>query len=488
MVSPRPRRWHAIVAILLFASASPRAGMEVGRTAVDPYAKRGSTHQERGAASQGYATSRATEAEIIVGEDVRLAEDPGGRPLVEPHLSADSSEPDHLLVGVIALPPDMTGGDCVAYTSFDGAESWIRHPLGLRECGDPWGAILDDGTAVLTVLGIPPDSEEEAPELLVYRSEDGGRTWPDPPLSLGRGHDHQTLAVDRTGGTLHGSLYVASAQIVRRPEPERYLYSVFLARSTDGGRSFADTARVFPMGASLNAMTPAVLSDGTLVVPYSDYARRTFGGGEAALEVERDWALVSTDGGRTFSPPFMVGDECERSWSELAVDASDGPHRDRLYYVCNDDAFERVLMHRSADSGISWSDPETLNRESGRRPYARTPAVEVNEGGVPLVTFHDGRGQPAYMGIFRCQRVYATASVDGGETWLPEVAISSEPSCPITPENGQVGMRFPQGGDYHGLAALSDGSFRVVWSDARNGRFALRTAVVTVREAAAGMD
>lgn len=416
---------------------------------------------------------------LVTDSERHVAADPDGQPMVEPHLAVHPDDPDHLLVGVIVIPADMGAGDCASLVSFDGGESWTRHDFGLADCGDPWGMILDDGTAILTLLAARPGErgEEARVELLVYRSEDGGRTWPDEPMSLGPGHDHQTMAIDRSKGARHGALYVASVQTVRRPEPERYGSAVFIARSDDGGRTF-ETYRHFPTGLSHNVQEPAVLADGRLVVPYSDYGRRT-PDGEARLEPQRDWAVISADGGETVSPPYMITDACARSWSEMSIDASGEPYHGRLYYACSDGDYERILVARS-DDGLTWLDPVQVNQASGRRPYARTPALALGPGGTVGVAFSDGRGSGSYMHIFRCQRIYFTASLDGGDTWLPETPVSSEPSCPISPRNGAVGMRFPSGGDYFGLVALPDGTFRIMWSDARSGVFELWTNTVRV--------
>lgn len=91
-----------------------------------------------------------------------------------------------------------------------------------------------------------------------------------------------------------------------------------------------------------------------------------------------------------------------------------------------------------------------------------------------------GRRTPEGQARLEPERDRVIHSADGGETWIPEVAVSGEASCPISPRNGTAGMRFPAGGDYHGLAALPDGSFRIVWSDARSGVFELWTNTVHI--------
>ncbi len=84
------------------------------------------------ASAQGVAPS------IQVGEDLLLASDSAGRPLVEPHLSVNSSNPRHMIVGAIATTASMDSAACVAFVTFDGGEAWSRHDFGLRTCGDPW--------------------------------------------------------------------------------------------------------------------------------------------------------------------------------------------------------------------------------------------------------------------------------------------------------------------------------------------------------------
>jgi hypothetical protein len=103
--------------------------------------------------------------------------------------------------------------------------------------------------------------------------------------------------------------------------------------------------------------------------------------------------------------------------------------------------------------------------------------VAVNRDGAIAVTWIERRTE----GDRACQHLYFTASLDGGKTFLPEVRVSSAPSCPDTTHNGRVAARWPEGGDYSGLAAAEDGTFHVLWADSRDGIYRLWTAPVTVR-------
>ena len=416
---------------------------------------------------------------IIVRGDRAVSTDGPRLPVTEPHLAVDPKDGNHLVAAAIVIKKsDLSVADCATFVSFDGGMAWTRYDLSLPECGDPWVAIGEDGTILLTVLGRAPGQDDRPDHLLVFRSADGGRTW-QGPQSLGTGHDHETIAVDRSGGPYRGSFYVAS-QAYAEEVSGKTRSVAFVARSSDGGRSFSPPTRLFLSNLSLNTQNPVVLSDGTLVVPFGDYARYT-DKGQLWLERERSWILTSSDGGKTFSVPMLASEACQKSFGTLAVDPSSGPFRDRLYWICTSDHYENVLLHYSSDRGEQWTKPIRVNQGSGTSPYVRTPSVTVNRDGVVGVAWYDGRnGGARYRREFICQEIYFTASLDGGKTFLPEVKVSSEKSCPMLPQNGEIGWRWPAGGDYMGLAATPDGQFVLLWADSRSEMYQLHTATLKV--------
>ncbi len=418
------------------------------------------------------------EVHIAVGPDRLVAADSQKRPLVEPHLAVRPGDANHMLAAAIAEHPNLDSPDCAAFASADGGKTWTRHDLGLKDCGDPWVVVLEDGTAILTVLG---NKNQAATELLVYRSPDGGISWPDVPHSLGAGHDHETMVVDRRlPGQRNGSFYLTTVQEFKEPVTGLDFAAAFVTHSHDAGRTFSIPTRIFPSALGFNTHLPGVLSDGTLLVSFADYNRPSLDGQEW-LKTERAWVIRSTDGGDHFSPPFLITESCGRSFSSMKVDFSTSGFRDRIYYLCHDYYFRNVFLHYSSDGGMTWSNPIQVNQSSGSSPLVRTPSMAVNTEGVLGVAWYDGRKDDrGFLGYLRCENVFFTASLDGGRTFLPEVMVSTEKSCPDSPENGMVGKRFPAGGDYQGMVALPDGSFHLLWSDSRSGVFELRTAIIKV--------
>jgi len=415
----------------------------------------------------------------IVREDHAITTDGVRLPMVEPHLAVDPKDPSHLVAAAIVIKKnDLSVADCAALVSFDGGMAWTRHDFSLLECGDPWVAIAEDGTILLTVMGRAPGQDERPDHVLVFRSDDRGRTWRGP-LSLGTGHDHETIAVDRSAGPYRGSFYIASKNVGEEPGAKTREVA-FVARSSDGGRSFQPPTRILLSNLSINTQNPVVLSDGTLVASFGDYLRQT-DKGAVWLERERSWVLTSSDGGKTFSVPMLASEACQKSFGTLAVDPSSGPFRDRLYWICTSDHYENVLLHHSSDRGEQWTKPIRVNQGSGTSPYVRTPSVAVNRDGVVGVAWYDARhAGERYKREFVCLEIYFTASVDGGNTFSPEVKVSSEKSCPMLQQNGEVGWRFPAGGDYMGLAAAPDGQFVLLWADSRREMYQLHTATLKV--------
>jgi hypothetical protein len=423
----------------------------------------------------------ASAASVIeVGDDRAVDVGKAQLPLTEPHLAANPRDAGHLVASVIVVKkPDLTERSCSALASFDAGRTWKTHDFEVKACGDPYAAILDDGTALVAMLGTVADTTH----LFVFRSPDGGLTWSERPVVLPGQHDHGTLVVDRSAGALAGNVYAVSQGSARDAAGKRR-QATMVARSTDGGVTFAPATPIIHGNLWMTAMNPVVSSDGMLVVPWANFGRIMADGEFAWLARELDWMVASTDGGGTFATPLFVSDACGRTFPVLATDGSSGPYRDRLYWLCNDRTFEHLYLHYSADRGARWSEPVVVNQGAGREPYARTAAIAVNRNGVVGITWYDGRADKTGDVAFRCQELFFTASLDGGRSFLPDVRVSSAKNCPVTSANGEAGRRWPAGGDYHGLVAAADGRFQVLWSDSRSGVYQLRAATIRVNGAA----
>ncbi|HKR12575.1 MAG TPA: sialidase family protein [Pyrinomonadaceae bacterium] len=409
-----------------------------------------------------------------IGEDRLVSVGGPDLPLVEPYLAINPKDPNNMLAAAMVITkPDLSGLDCAAFTTFDGGRTWTRHDFGLRSAADPWVAFLPDGTAVLSILEL---TERDETPLLVYRSTDGGRTWPNKPVSLGNAHDHSTLLVDRFSKQFAGSLYAVSARPFKNAAGKSRS-AIYVARSTDGGLTFPNPVHVIASNLSYEANNPAILQDGTLLVPFADHRRA---GDRRRLERQRDWMIVSTDGGKTFSEPMLISESCNGAggWSSVVAGHTDN----RIFHLCAASQFNGIHVRYSDTRGERWSDPIRVDRTGNYEPYTRTPAMAVNKDGVVGVVWYDGRNDPSTIkGTFRCQDIYFTASLDGGATFLPDAKISGKRSCPASPQHIPTALRFPAGGEYIGMIAMPDGAFQILWADNRTGTYQLRIATIKVK-------
>jgi len=436
---------------------------------------------------------------IVVGEDRPVDIGDLGHPLIEPHLTVHPENPNHLLGGVMVMPAERGVAEaeayCAAILSEDAGESWriVHRTRTSRFCHDPWVAINRGNTALFATL-----SSVEPVEVFVLRSDDAGRSWREEPVALGGGHDHPVMAVDNTSGPHADDIYLLTNRVRRRDSEEiraethaQWRYASHVTRFDASQGAFEAPRHHFLSVLNQNTLNPVVLSDGTLVFVHSDFMRRQIyrdaqtGNPRARfvfLENRRTSAVRSTDGGTTISPPLFITEECGiegATWPVLAADRSGGDFQDRLYLICGRDGdFNGLQLFTSDLFGEVWTDPVRIDRDphAGAPPHTRTQQIAVNKDGVVGVTWLDGRSDPDR----RCFDVYFTASLDGGESFLPEVKVSSESSCAADGTNGWVAERWPSGGDYSGFVAAADGRFHIVWPDSRSGRFRLRHTAVTV--------
>ncbi len=413
---------------------------------------------------------------ISVGRDIPVGSTPEGKLMIEPHLAAHPSDPNRLLAVGLTTEPDYSEEYCLVFASSDGGQSWTQERPEGSGCGDPWLTLTEDG-AFLTALGTHPDLADDRGQLLAYFSPDGGLSWSSVPQSLGRGHDGP-----RSVGRRDGAVYVSSGEGWTDTDGRRR-WGLFLGR-TSAASPFIQTrlTRYSPSNLNQNMEGIAFLSDGDLILTYQDFQRpvggneRSFRGRAGALESRRVWASISTDGGRTLQPPMLVTESCYARPTFLAVDATDGPYRDRLYHVCPGDELKTVLVASSSDQGWEWTEATPIEGPADAFGSRNFPVIAVNNEGIVAVAWMDRRDDPSG----NCYAPYIAASTNGGETFSRPTRVASAVSCPDAARTGQAGSRFRTGGDYFGLAAGADGRFHVLWPDARQGIFELRAATVSV--------
>ncbi len=442
-----------------------------------------------------WRTSATSAAQVLqIGERTLVATAPASHVFAEPHLVVHPSRPSHLLAATVVQVAAKTYEErlqrmaettCATLLSLDGGRSWTRHDFSITGCYDPWVAITPDDHAIFVALGTHPTTVAQGQAgLVAFRSKDGGRTWDETPIGLGRSFDHPTLAVDSGRGARAGTVYLLAQHQIRDAQG-RTRVGVFVAASTDGGTTFAPSD-IVPNNLISNTEMPVVLSDGALVASFVEsgpFAPRP-NGSRLNFERRRAWVLRSTDGARTFSPPLFVNDACGPpppfQQSRLVVDAGAGPFRDRLYFVCRRHGGGPVVVNYSIDGGESWSDPVPLPGIPDDANLRRVPVAAVNDRGVLGIAWIERRIDAGD----RCQHAYVTASLDGGESFMAPQRLAPV-ACPPSAELSDLVRIWPTSGDYFGMIGTANG-FMVLWSEAFAGDSHLWSGSVEVADRTRG--
>ena len=403
----------------------------------------------------------------------------------EPQLAIDSRDPNHWIgVEIVrgsarTFPEVLADQTCAAFISFDAGRTWARHDFAVTACADPWVVMTDDGQAVASMVAASPKVPNQGRDgLLVFRSADGGRTWSDA-LGVSPYHDHPVMAIDVHSASHRNWIYLSSHRATRGEDGARR-YGPWIARSRDGAKSFDDPVTVVPNNIHNFAEMPVVLSDGTLIVSFVDGFYPTESSREAAFERRRAWVVRSSDGGHTFSVPLFVNDACgpppSFRLSVLVADADSTMYRNRLYFACREKGGGPITVNHSADRGERWSEPVPLHAGDGDAvAEERIPGLATNSAGVLAVAWIDGRTAEGH----RCeQTMFITASVDGGQTFLPAAKVSATPAC----EDQARARESATGGDYFGMAATPDGTFHLLWVEVRDGVKQLMTTAVRIEK------
>lgn len=424
---------------------------------------------------------------VEVGPNVRVSDK--GASHVEPYIAAHPGD-SHNLIIVASHNVEGKGLIAEAFTTKDAGKTWGHSPLPhmleallankLKYALDVWVTYAPDGMAYISALASEKIQIQGRGrgELLVYRSEDQGKTWQGPTLIASRGFfDRPSMVASGTKNNKRIYLVASDGR------------GFDVLKSDDGGLSFKTTAIIKPDNLAHQPHRPVVLPDGSLLVPYDDYPAISL---KELEEIERDprkqrlnssriYVVQSRDEGLTFDLPQFVADipRMLPGGLEMAVDLSNSRFRGRVYAVWNGEREDRrnVTVAYSADAGNSWLKSAALRAENVGPAHFYSLAVSPD--GTVGVSWLQHETEEAKS---HCYRIYFAASIDGGETFTPPYVVSDKVSCPDSASNKETIGRWARGGDYMGLASAADGSFHPVWIDARDGEFQVNTARIEVRK------
>ncbi len=161
--------------------------------------------------------------------------------------------------------------------------------------------------------------------------------------------------------------------------------------------------------------------------------------------------------------------------------------KERLYIVYamwRGDANPRLMLRRSEDGGRTWSEAKEVVAGVADDLTHGVANVSVNRSGGIGISWLQRKINPApqdYRGkvllnFNETYDLFFTASLDGGHTFLVPMKITSRSSNPQSKD----ASRFWPGTDYMLTAGAGDGTFHLLWPDARTGIYQLYACAVRV--------
>jgi hypothetical protein len=441
--------------------ATPATG--VGSIAAPPYS-RGLVDTDRDFKSQPPAlpSLKGAPPSAPTVTNVRLTQI-AGIPEAETTIAVNPANPQNIVAGAIGSPY------CWFYTSLDGGQTWTQGalpiPAGYTSLGDPAVTFCGDGSAYYEVLALGASGQYAKSNVFIYRSTDGGLTWPTSSSvgerlsELSQITDKPWITCDTSGSAHDGTLYINYRNPQRVTCNLPYCGAIKLRRSTDHGATWSLEAIV-----SDNPQSPQ--GGGTLAVGPTGELYVVWGWvpaiGQPPSLIKFD---KSTDGGATFGtdvaaaevtdlaadPNFRRGDN-----EVVDVDRSSGPHRGTIYIAFSDARYgdADILFIRSTDDGATWSAPIRVNDDAVHNLADQWEiAMAVDPLGRVIVTFYDRR---RFIGTEKYE-IWGAISRDGGVTFDSNFLIGD------TPSDAPFGVFL---GDYDSVAATSD-HFYTTWADQR---------------------
>ena len=246
----------------------------------------------------------------------------------------------------------------------------------------PSVAVAQDGSVYVVWTARVDSGDKHGTDLYMSVSNDRGQSFASEVKinddKVPGPHGMHSLAVAKGGRIYVGWL---DERNVHKPKPStkadgHHMESnrdLFIAHSTDGGRTFSANRKVASEACPCCKTALAVSSDGTLYAGWRQVLPGSF----------RHIAVVSsTDGGATFSSPKIVSDDrwvlqgCPVSGPSLSVDRNGSLKV--LWYAAGEENATGLYFSESTDKGRSFSPRQLLSKETVRG----TPVLAPRENDV----------------------------------------------------------------------------------------------------------
>lgn len=238
---------------------------------------------------------------------------------------------------------------------------------------------------------------------------------------------------------------------------------IFLARSTDSGRTFTTTTVYQPPSSDPNV---AINKGATVAVDPTNPDRIYVGwrqgdfGTPATNQKLKTLIAASSDGGRTWSAPADITDSRGGDFPWIAVTKDGVVHA--IYWTRvwppnppgQSNPVRQIYHMSSTDGGKTWGNRSVVDPGNQNHEHPPEVAANPNNGALYVVWAATDAAMNLAPGFKGNLNIFFRASTDGGKTWTAKTTLNDDPP-------GLENHMEP------GIAVAPNGRIDVAWYDGR---------------------
>jgi hypothetical protein len=352
-----------------------------------------------------------------------------------------------------------------AFWSADGGRTWrVYGPLPLPPGYHRGDDVSAGFTGRIGLVAAEAYADNGGSSVFVWRSTDGGRHFSTPTNVF--------TAPAGTRNTDHPWLAVTPGGTIAIAW--NLNNDLLFSRSTDTGVTFSTPRRISaPDDVSPNLAVLAPGPNQQISIMYQA-GTQAAQGGKSSTTLK---TVTSPDGGETFDPTRSVPYQPEDGFtpepfaSSLPTAAAD-THTGELYVAVarspRPGSPRRIAVYRSSDQGRTWSPPVTVDSDP-HNPDADQfqPSLTIDDNGTVFVSYYS-------LAAGKVSRILTASTADATTFTTPTLlGRPFDPACGLR----GVWKVSPWIGDYQGLAS-AHGKVYAVWTDAGTGTAQIAAAAL----------
>jgi len=390
----------------------------------------------------------------------------------EPFIALNPNNNNHLVVAWMGF---QFGQKVVikTKTSFDSGQTWsntsiLPHIVAANGSADPSIRIDNNGTVFLCYVDFDSENFSNG-AIVVSRSQDGGLNWQTPVEVISISEcpnqlciDRPWIAIDNSGGTLDGTIYVTSMN-ANQPTIVTPPYHPYLSVSTDNGASFSDFRFLdtvnFQVGSIIDKPmpSPSVAADGRFIAIYPSFE-------SSQSPFAQSFMASSYSGGVDLTHSLV--NQASQGFSEtltkkgpLLIASKIDPSHYAFLQLSEVEGDLDVFLLETNDAGLTWSPLIRVNDDPiGNGVFQDLVWADFNEADDLVVCWRDRRN--GGTGFSSNSDIYAAVKFNDSSNFSA--------NFPVTDSTVQHDPMLENSGNDFMSVVFTNDTIHAVWGDVRN--------------------